>query len=165
MRLTDPFPIAHQGLTPTHELRWADMARRIIRDVLKLEPHERVVISADAYCGGAMLDAVRQEIQRARGIELGTLLHWTPGLTELRDAQGRKPDAGDRAREDEAIKALFGIADVFIWPQNDWRSKKRTQTVGQSEWVLETWPGRPVHSGTFPLVPRSAQSRSRSPRQ
>ncbi|MBM3600013.1 MAG: hypothetical protein FJX35_17520 [Alphaproteobacteria bacterium] len=149
MRLTDPFPIAHQGLTPTHELRWGDMARKIIRDVLRLEPHERVIISADAYCGGAMLDALRQEIQRARGIELATMLHWTPGLTELRDAQGRKPDLEDRKREDQAIKDLFGIADVFIWLQNDWRSRKSTMTVGQSEWILETWPGRSVHFHWF----------------
>lgn len=149
MRLTDPFPIPHQGLTSTHELRWGDMARRIIRDVLKLALHERVIISADAYCGGAMLDAVRQEIQRARGIELATTLHWTPGLTELRDAKGRMPDPADAAREDEAIRALFGIADVFIWLQNDWRAKKSTMTVGQSEWVLETWPGRSVHFHWF----------------
>lgn len=149
MRLTDPFPTPYQGLIATHELRWADMARRVVRDVLRLEPHERVILSADPYCGGAMLDAVRQEIQRARGIELATLLHWTPALRDLRDAKGRKPDWDDAAREDMAIKALFGIADVFVWLQNDWRAKTSPMTVGQSEWILETWPGRAVHFHWF----------------
>jgi hypothetical protein len=149
MRLTDPYPIPHQGLTPTHELDWPAMARKIIRDVLKLEPHERVILSADPYCGGAMLNAVREEIQRARGIELATILHWTPSLTELRATDGNKPDPADKTAEDEAMKALFSVADVFIWLQNDWRSKRRTQATGQSELVLETWRGRSVHFHWF----------------
>ena len=149
MRLTDPYPIPHHGLTPTHELDWPAMARKIIRDVLKLEPHERVILSADPYCGGAMLNAVRAEIQRARGIELATILHWTPSLTELRAKDGNKSDPGDKAMEDEAMKALFSVADVFIWLQNDWRSKRRTQATGQSELVLETWRGRSVHFHWF----------------
>ena len=62
MRQTDPFPISHQGLTPTHHLDWAAMAAKLVREVIRLEPQERVLISADPYCGGAMLDAVRAEI-------------------------------------------------------------------------------------------------------
>ncbi len=149
MRLTDPFPIAHQGLTPTQLLDWPGMARKVVRDVLRLEPHERVILSADPYCGGAMLEAVREEIQRARGIELATILHWTPKLTLLRDAAGRKPDAGDARREDEAMHGLFAAAAVFIWLQNDWRSRRSTQAAGQSEHVLATWPGRSVHFHWF----------------
>ena len=38
MRLTDPFPIPYQGLAPTHALDWQAMAKKIVRDVLKLEP-------------------------------------------------------------------------------------------------------------------------------
>lgn len=155
MRATDPFPIPHQGLTPTHALDWPAMARRLIRDVLKLAPHERVIISADPYCGGAMLEAVREEIQRARGIELASIMHFTPQLTALRGKDGNKTDPEDKAKEDEAMKALFACADVFIWLQNDWRSKRRTQAVGQSELVLETWPGRSAHFHWFhdPLNP------------
>jgi hypothetical protein len=84
MRRSDPDEIPeHDWLQPTHHLDWPAMAAKLVRDVLKLERHERVLLSADPYCGGAMLDAVRQEIQRAGGIELATILHWTPALTRL----------------------------------------------------------------------------------
>jgi hypothetical protein len=136
LRQTDPFPIPHQGLTPTHRLDWEAMARKVVRDVLRLERHERVLISADPYCGGAMLEAVRGEIQRAGGIELATMLHWTPALT-------------DADAEDEAIRRLFGLADVYLWLQNDWRSPRATHTVGQSERILESWSGRSVHFHWF----------------
>jgi leucyl aminopeptidase (aminopeptidase T) len=149
MRLTDPFPIPHQGLTPTHRLDWDAMARKIVRDVLRLERHERVLISADPYCGGAMLEAVRAEIQRAGGIELATMLHWTPAMTELRDPDGKRAEAADARAEDEAIRNLFGIADVYLWLQNDWRSRRATHTVGQSERILEGWSGRSVHFHWF----------------
>ena len=105
MRETDPFPIPHQGLTPTHQLDWAAMARKLIRDVLRLERRERVLISADPYCGGAMLDAVRAEIQQAGGIELATILHWTPALTELRNPDGTKPEPAEAEAEDAAMAA------------------------------------------------------------
>ena len=149
MRLTDPFPIPYQGLAPTHALDWAGMAKTIVRDVLKLAPHERVILSANPHCGGAMLEAVREEIQRARAIELATILHWTPGVAALRNPAGCKADREDAAREDAAMQGLFSAADVFIWLQNDWRTKWRGQAVGQTEYVLETWPGRSVHFHWF----------------
>ncbi len=108
------------------------MAHKVIVDVLRLERHERVLISADPYCGGAMLDAVRAEIQRASGIELATMLHWTPAITQLRHPDG-----------------TLAIADVFVWLQNDWRSPRATNTVGQSERILESWGGRSVHFHWF----------------
>lgn len=149
MRQTDPFPIPHQGLTPTHRLDWEAMARKVVRDVLRLARHERVLISADPYCGGAMLEAVRAEIQRADGIELATMLHWTPSLTLLRKPDGTRVDAADAKAEDQAIRALFEIADVFLWLQNDWRSPRATHVVGQSERILEAWRGRSVHFHWF----------------
>jgi hypothetical protein len=149
VRLTDPFPIPYQGLAPTHALDWAGMARKVVRDVLELAPHERVILSANPHCGGAMLEAVREEIQRARAIELATILHWTPGVAALRNGAGCKPDREDAAREDAAMQGLFAAADVFIWLQNDWRTKWRGQAVGQTEYVLETWPGRSVHFHWF----------------
>jgi len=149
MRLTDPFPTHHQGLEPTHRLDWEAMARKIVRDVLRLERGERVILSADPYCGGAMLDSVRAEIQRSGAIELATLLHWTPTLTALRGADGCKADAADARLEDEAMKKLFAIADVFVWLQNDWRSARSTMSIGQSERILETWPGRGLHFHWF----------------
>ena len=47
MRLSDPFPIEGQGLAPVHDINWAALARKLVRDVLQIEPHERVIISAD----------------------------------------------------------------------------------------------------------------------
>jgi len=149
MRETDPFPIPHQGLTPTHKLDWEAMARKLIREVLRLERRERVLISADPYCGGAMLDAVRAEIQRAGGIELATILHWTPALTKLRNPDGTKPEPAEAAAEDAAMAGLFAQADIFLWLQNDWRSPRSTMTIGQSERILESWPGRSVHFHWF----------------
>jgi len=149
VRQSDPFPIPHQGLTSTHRLDWEAMAKKVIRDVLRLERHERVLISADPYCGGAMLEAVRAEIQRAGAIELATMLHWTPALTELRKPDGTRMDAKDAEAEDAAIHDLFALADVFLWLQNDWRSPRATHTVGQSERILERWSGRSVHFHWF----------------
>jgi len=149
MRQTDPFPTPHQGLTPTHRLDWEAMSRKVVHDVLHLSRHERVVISADPYCGGAMLESVRAEIQRAGAIELATMLHWTPALTLLRKPDGTRSETADAEAEDEAIRDLFGIADVFLWLQNDWRSSRATHAVGQSERILETWRGRSLHFHWF----------------
>jgi hypothetical protein len=150
MRLSDPFPLAGQGLTPVQSIDWAAMARKLVREVLRIEPHERVVLSADAYCGGAMLDEVRAELQRARAIELATILHWTPTLASLRAPDGCKADVEDARREDDAMYALFNLADVFIWLQSDYRRPYRTHATGQSEWILETWKGRSIHFHWFP---------------
>src|SRR5258708_596456 len=150
MRLSDPFPLNGQGLTPVQTIDWSALARKLVRDVLQLEPHERVILSADAYCGGAMLEEVRAELQRARAIELATILHWTPALAALRAPDGCKIDEQDARREDEAMYALFGIADVFMWLQSDYRRPYRTHATGQSEWVLETWKGRSIHFHWFP---------------
>jgi hypothetical protein len=149
MRMTDPFPASFQGLEPSDRLDWPAMAQKVVQDVLRLERFERVLLSADAYCGGAMLDAVRAEIQRAGAIELATILHWSPAVAGLRGGDGNKLDPEERAAENRAMAQLFGCADVFIWLQNDWRSRHRTHAVGQSELVLETWPGRSVHFHWF----------------
>lgn len=150
MRKADPFPVPEiQGPEPSQPLDWPAMARKIVRDVLKLDRHERVILSANPYHGGAMLEAVRAEIQRVGAIELATILHWTPLLSALRAPDGCKPDPDDRAAEDRAMGRLFSVADVFIWLMNDWRSRRATHAVGQSELVLETWPGRSVHFHWF----------------
>jgi hypothetical protein len=149
MRQSDPFPIPYQGLEPSHELGWEGMAKRVIRDSLKLERHERVILSANPYCGGAMLDAIRVEIQRADAIELATILHWTPDIAPQRGPGGCKADPESERREDDAMRAMFAVADVFIWLQNDWRPDHSTHAVGQSEKVLEDWPGRSVHFHWF----------------
>jgi leucyl aminopeptidase (aminopeptidase T) len=149
MRRTDPFPTEYQGLEPTHRLDWEAMARKLVRDVLRLGRHERVLISADPYCGGAMLESVRTEIQRAGAVELATMLHWTPALTLLRTADGNRADLDDARAEIEATGGLFALADVFLWLQNDSRSARATHAVGLSERILERWTGRSVHFHWF----------------
>lgn len=150
MRTTDPFPAPeYAGLEPTHVLDWAAMARLVVRQVLRLAPRERVLLSANPYFGGAMLDAVRAEIQRAGAIELATLLHWTPALTSLRTPGGRRPDPAEALVEDQAMADLFRLADVFIWLPHDGRGPRATFTVGQTERAIETWPGRAVHFHWF----------------
>ena len=62
MRVTDPFPIPGRGGEPTHIIDWDAVARSIVRDRLKIERNERVILCADPYYGGAMLDALRCEL-------------------------------------------------------------------------------------------------------
>ena len=129
-RVFDPFPIpGHQGLEATHPLDWDAIARKLVRDSLRLGRNERVIISADPYFGGAALDAVRCEVQRARGIELATILHWTPEVAKLRLANGRKPDPDDDAAETQAMRELFAVADVFILLMNDRRGRQLRYTI------------------------------------
>ncbi len=150
MRTTDPFPIPeYAGLEPTHALDWPAMARLVVCQVLRLAPRERVLLSANPYFAGAMLDAVRAEIQRAGAIELATLLHWTPVLTGIRTPAGRRPDPDGALVEDRAVRDLFQLADVFIWLPHDGRGPGATYTVGQTEWAMETWQGRALHFHWF----------------
>lgn len=156
MRTTDPFPVSEiAGLTPTHQLDWPAMAEKVIKDVLKLGKHERVIISADPYYGGAMLEAVRAEIQRALAIELATIMHWTPYLTQYRSTSGTQIDAENAAAETAAMVELFENADVFIWLMNRFYCEKSTTAVGQTEYVLDKWNGRSVHFHWFhdPSIP------------
>jgi hypothetical protein len=150
MRVGDPFPIPdYQGLSPTHALDWPAMARTVVQGVLRLGRHERVVLSANPYHGGAMLEALRGEIQRAGAIELATILHWTPGLAGLRGPDGCRTDPADAEAEERAMAELFALADVFVWLMNDWRPPRATHAVGQTERILERWRGRAIHFHWF----------------
>ena len=148
----DPFPIPdHQGLAPTTAagLRWAAIADQVVNGSLKLEPNETVLLCADPYFGGAALDAVRVAIQQARGVELATLLHWTPAVSALRQQNGRNRDAAADRAECAAMEKLFGLADAFILLMNDRRSKRRTLAGGMIEPIVEHWKGRAVHLHWF----------------
>ncbi|MBL8386586.1 MAG: hypothetical protein JNM90_26110 [Burkholderiales bacterium] len=164
-RVFDPFPIpGHQGLAPTHELPWERIARTLVQRILRLGRHERVILSADPYFGGAALDAVRVEIQRARAIELATVLHWTPQLARLRAPHGRYADPEDDAAETAAMRGLFAAADVFILLMND-RRGGRTVATSQSDQVVDGWrTGRSVHLHWFhdPAIPDPAHPVNRA---
>jgi hypothetical protein len=149
MRLTDPFPIPAHGLEPGQIIDWDAIASKIIHQSLKVERNERVILCADPYYGGAMLDAVRHEIQRAGAIEFATILNWTPRLTKIRAHDGCKVDPIEARAEDAAMLDLFRGADIYIWLQSDWRSSRSTYAIGQSEWILAQWPGRGLHFHWF----------------
>jgi leucyl aminopeptidase (aminopeptidase T) len=155
MRRTDPFPIAGSGIQPSHAIDWEAIARTVVRQCLQVERNERVILCADPYYGGAMLDAVRCELQQARAIELATVLNWTPRLTTFRAPDGCKPDPDDARAEDAAMSEMFACADIYIWLQSDWRSPRPTYSIGQSEWILAQWRGRGLHFHWFhdPLDP------------
>ncbi|MFN0163198.1 MAG: hypothetical protein ACKVQQ_18380 [Burkholderiales bacterium] len=160
-RVFDPFPIpGHQGLVPTQVLDWPAIAETLVARALRLQRHERVIISADPYFGGAALDAVRVEIQKARAIELATIMHWTPALAALRAPHGRYADAADDAAETAAMRELFAVADVFILLMND-RRGARTLATSQSDVVVDGWKkGRAVHLHWFhdPAFPDPAHA-------
>ena len=149
-KVYDPWPIpGHQGLEPTHRVDWEAIAKKMVRESLKLTRHERVIVSADPYFGGAAMDAVRCEIQRARAIELASVLHWTPAITALRLPNGCFPDPEDDAAETRAMCEMFAVADVFILLMND-RRGRRTVSTSQSDKVVDGWPrGRSIHLHWF----------------
>ncbi|WP_028603827.1 hypothetical protein [Ottowia thiooxydans] len=137
MTVFDPFPLPeHQGLTPTHSINWEAIAQKVVRRILAVQPSERVLISADPYYGGAALEAVRCEIQRAGAIELASILHWSPAVGAMRLPSGRHPDGERDKAETEAMKQLFSCADVFILLMNDRRRAYRTVSTSQSDEVV-----------------------------
>lgn len=150
LRNFDPFPLpGRRDERATTAENWAGIAARLVHEVLRIEPRERVLFSADPYFGAAALDALRAEVQRARAIELATILHWTPRLTELRLPNGRRADAEDDRAECEAMRRLFEISDVFVLLMNDRRDPRRTLAGGQIEPIVEQWRGRAVHLHWF----------------
>ena len=152
----DPFPNRrHQSGVPTGAIDWDAIATKIVCDVLRLERHERVILCADPYFGGAALDALRVTIQRAQAVELATILHWTERTSALRQRNGNAREPADQAAELAAMRHLFAGADVFILLMNDRRSGRRTLSGGQAEAVIDDWPGRAVHLHWFhdPAIP------------
>lgn len=151
MAVLDPFPLPdHQGLSPTHVINWEAIARIVVRRILAVQRAERVIISADPYYGGAPLEAVRCEIQRAGALELATILHWSPAVGGLRLPSGRHPDSELDRAETSAMKQLFSCADVFILLMNDRRRAYRTVATSQSDEVVNEWKGgRAAHLHWF----------------
>lgn len=151
MPVFDPFPQpAHQGLEPTHRIDWEAVARTLVRRILALQRGEKVIISTDPYYGGAALDALRCEIQRAGALELASILHWTPTVAALRQPNGRHPDPELDRVETAAMKQLFACADAFVLLMNDRRGARRTVATSQSDEVVNEWAGgRAVHLHWF----------------
>jgi hypothetical protein len=122
---------------------WDAMGALIVRRSLQVQPGERVVYMADPYLYPRLLDAVRESVLNAGGIEQATILNWTSRLERCRDEGGGNPDPDAAARERYAHLDLFNTADIFIWLPNDFH--RPSFTSWESEWILGRWRGRGVH--------------------
>jgi leucyl aminopeptidase (aminopeptidase T) len=131
---------------------WGALARHIVERTLRLQPGERVVYLTDPYLYPQLLDALRESVVRAGGVEQATVLAWTPRLAQLRNSVGQHPDRESRLIEDRAQLELFNTADVFIWLPQD-AFQKGTYTRGQTESTLARWRGRGLHFHWFPDWP------------
>jgi hypothetical protein len=98
MRATDPSPIPGRDGLPADVIAWDAIARALVRDRLQIERNERIILRADPYYVGAMFDALRCELQKARVIEFVIILNWTPRLTKPSAADGFQPDPDDAPR-------------------------------------------------------------------
>ncbi|HEY7063215.1 MAG TPA: hypothetical protein VII06_17185 [Chloroflexota bacterium] len=134
-------PRSHEPyLSRLYQTDWNRIARLIVHQSLKTEPGERVLIHADPTYFPELTEQVRIEFTKAGAIELGTLTFFSPGLTAVRNRLRRRDDPTLRRQEDELMKALFALADIYVWLPNSW-----SLSSGQSEAILRTWPGRAVH--------------------
>jgi leucyl aminopeptidase (aminopeptidase T) len=130
-------PYVHHGGWQTD---WSRMARLIVHRSLQVQPGERVLLHADPHYFPALTEAVRIEVLRAGAVELATVMLHPPGLERVRRELRRREDPGTRAAEDRAMAAIFEAADVYVWLPTHW-----AYNLGQTEKILETWPGRAVH--------------------
>jgi leucyl aminopeptidase (aminopeptidase T) len=122
---------------------WDAMGDLLVRRSLQVQPGERVVYMADPSLYPRLLDAVREAVLNAGGIEQATMLNWTSRLERCRDEGGGNPDLEAATRERYAHLDLFNTADVFIWLPNDFH--RPSFTSWESEWILGRWRGRGLH--------------------
>lgn len=128
---------------------WAALAEQMVDRTLRIVAGERVVYLADPNVCSELLDAVRERVLRLRAIEQATMLNWTPRLAIQRTQSGLAPDPETRQQERYAHRDLLQTADVFIWLPSDF-FRPASYTVGETEWVLDTWRGRGLHFHWFP---------------
>jgi leucyl aminopeptidase (aminopeptidase T) len=129
---------------------WDALAHVIVNRTLRLQPRERVVYLADPYLYPDFLDAVREAVLKAGGVEQATILNWTPRLERVRGPSGGNPDPEAATREGYAHLDLLNTADVFIWLPNDFR--RPSFTAAETEWILGRWRGRGVHFHWFTFM-------------
>lgn len=122
------------------ETDWGPIAKLIVHGSLKTEPGERVLIHADPTYFPELTEQVRIECARAGVIEVGTMLFNSPALDAVRRRLRRRENPDLRRLEDEALRAVFDLSDIYIWLPTSW-----PYNLWQTEEVLATWPGRSIH--------------------
>lgn len=119
---------------------WNRIAKLIVHQALKTEPGERVLLHADPTYFPELTEQVRIELARAGAIEVAAMLLYSPALEAARRLHRRREDPALRRQEDEALRAVFALADIYIWLPTRW-----AYNVGQTEEILTAWPGRSIH--------------------
>lgn len=123
-----------------YQANWSRMAQLIVHQSLQTQAGERVIVHADPTYFPELTEQVRIELVKAGAVELCTAMLHPAGLEGVRRAWRRREDPHLRAMEDEAMAALFALADIYIWLPTSW-----AWNVGQTEDILKTWQGRSIH--------------------
>ncbi len=119
---------------------WNRVARLIVHQALQTQPGERVILHADPTYFPELTEQVRIELTRAGAIEVAAMLLNSPALAAERRRLRRREDPAIKRQEDEALRAVFALADIYVWLPTSWG-----YNVWQTEEILTTWPGRSIH--------------------
>jgi hypothetical protein len=122
------------------ETDWNAVARIIVHQALQTQPGERVLIQADPTYFPELTEQVRMELVRAGAFEVASMEFIPPALEAVRRQHRRREDPAYKRREDELVRQLFELADIFIWLPTSW-----PYNLWQTEEILATWRGRSVH--------------------
>jgi leucyl aminopeptidase (aminopeptidase T) len=131
--MTMPIPYPYQT-------DWNRIARLIVHQALKTERGERVLLHTDPTYFPELTEQVRIELTRAGAIEVAAMLLSSPGLEAVRRRHRRREEPALRRQEDEVLRAVFALADIYIWLPTSW-----AYNVWQTEEILTSWPGRSIH--------------------
>ena len=119
---------------------WNRIAKLIVHQALRTQPGERVLLHADPTYFPPLTEQVRIELVRSGAVEVAAMLLNSPALDGVRRRLRRREDPALRRLEDDALKAVFGLADIYVWLPTSW-----AYNVWQTEEILTTWPGRSIH--------------------
>jgi leucyl aminopeptidase (aminopeptidase T) len=125
---------------PHYHGDWAKVADQIVNRTLAVQSGERVLVWSDPTLLPELTEQVRIEVIRAGAIEVATMIMQSPALEQHRKLHRRREDADLKRAEDDALRHIFDISDVFIWLPNRW-----AHNLLQSEDIMRDWPGRSVH--------------------
>lgn len=119
---------------------WNRIAKLIVHQALQTQPGERALLHADPTYFPELIEQVRIELMRAGAVEVAAMLLYSPALDAARRRLRRREDPALRRLEDDALRAVFALADIYIWLPTSW-----AYNVWQTEQILTTWPGRSIH--------------------
>jgi leucyl aminopeptidase (aminopeptidase T) len=119
---------------------WRPVARAIVHDSLQTQPGERVLIQSDPTYFPELTEQVRIEVAQAGAFEVAAMEFISPALEAVRRRLRRREDPALKQKEDQIVRALFDLADIYIWLPTSW-----PYNLWQTEDILTSWQGRSVH--------------------